>query len=81
MRLGHLIPGEVQFGDRKVLGVKGQHVARFGARRIKPGIGPLRIRIAARADPEPAGVMCGLVAHVRACQSQMFVAKKNMPAL
>ena len=42
-RFGHLIPGEIQLGDRKVLGVEGQHIARFRPRRIKPGIGPLRI--------------------------------------
>ena len=58
-RFRHLVPGEVQFGDGKRLRVKRQYLAGPGARRVKAGIDPLGIGIAAGADPQAAGVVLG----------------------
>ncbi len=45
--LGHLVPGEIELGDAELPGIQGQHLAGLGPRRVKPGVGPLGVRVAA----------------------------------
>ena len=59
-RSGHLIPGVVEFGNRKSPGIQRQHAARLCAGRIKAGINPLRIGEAAGADQQTAIAGFGL---------------------